>query len=381
MRLLKIPRILNRELVLLVGLFLFAIAAFVFTKRLAAREQQFDARLAAIWFERGSAYLQAGKTDQAISAFRKATSDTENNPKYALALANALAAEGQNSEAEQLLLRLRESDPESAETNIQLARLMAEQGDTQQAIHYYQNALYGRWAPDQGEARRKVRYELVRFLLGHQQRELASSELLILQARTPDSLPTHLELAKLFIEAGDTPRALQEYAAAARIDSRNAEALIGAGNAAFQLGDYSKAEDYLRSALDTEPDAPHVQELLTLTQKVQSEDPLLPHLSRAERQKRLLAALQRSIARLDTCLSQQALSSEASAKLQAAKAEGTAALPKFSDPGHPPDSDTARSGVGLVYQLQQTASGSCGTPTPDDQALLLIGRNHSGDRP
>jgi len=46
-----------------------------------------------------------------------------------------------------------------------------------------------------------------------------------------------------------------------------------------------------------------------------------------------------------------------------------------------PDSDAVASGVGLAYRMQQAASTYCGEPQPEDQALLLIGREHSGARP
>ena len=84
--------------------------------------------------------------------------------------------------------QLRESDPENAEINISLARLAANLGEHGGAVHYYQNALYGRWTGDQvDERRRQLRKELVRFLLQHQQLNLASSELLILEAGIPDT--------------------------------------------------------------------------------------------------------------------------------------------------------------------------------------------------
>ena len=61
-----------------------------------------------------------------FSTFRNATVDARDNREYALALANALAAGRHNAEAQQLLLRLRESDPENAEINIYLARLTSQ---------------------------------------------------------------------------------------------------------------------------------------------------------------------------------------------------------------------------------------------------------------
>ena len=60
-------------------------------------------------------------------------------------LADALGEGGHNAEAIQALSRLREADPEDAEINLHLARLAGKDGDVDSAVHYYENALYGRW--------------------------------------------------------------------------------------------------------------------------------------------------------------------------------------------------------------------------------------------
>ena len=376
----RIPRILNKEIVLLVGLSLATFGVFVFTRHIAARERVLEEKIAAAWFDRGMQFMQAGDTDKAIQAFHKATADVEDNQKYVLALANALAAENKYAEAEQSLLRLRELDPEDPEVNTALARLAAKQGSVQDALHYYQNALYGRWSDEQLDQRRQLRIELVRFLIAHQQRYLASSELFVLQNRTPHSAAAHLEIARLFVDADDPQHALQEYKTAADLDEKNVEALTGAGEMSFHVGDYSQAQQYLRAALEANPDSGKTRDLLTLTEMILTEDPLLPHLTTWERRERLLAGLDLSLKRLDSCLSQTS-DPKATAKLQSLKSEATEVEPKLSAKNHPPDSDTAKAGVALIFRMQQAASGYCGVPAPQDQALLLIGRHHNGERP
>jgi predicted Zn-dependent protease len=141
----EVPRILNREVFLLVALGLIAAGVFAFTKRMAAREQHMEGRIALIRYEQGRQQLSSGKVEKAIQSFRSATADERENKQYALALADSLAKGNHNAEAQQLLLRLRESDPESAEINIYLARLAVKREEIRDAVHYYQNALYGRW--------------------------------------------------------------------------------------------------------------------------------------------------------------------------------------------------------------------------------------------
>src|SRR6516225_3921786 len=139
----RITRILNNEIVLLATLSVAAIGVFIFTRHMASHEHELNAKIAAVWFERGVQYMKAGQPDKAIQSFRSATANVEDNPKYSLALANALAAENHTQEAERLLVRLRDEDPENPDVNLSLARLAAKQGDVQEAVRYYENALYG----------------------------------------------------------------------------------------------------------------------------------------------------------------------------------------------------------------------------------------------
>ena len=150
----RVNRILNNEIVLLAALSLAAVGVFIFTRHMAAHEQQLNAKIADVWFNRGVEYMQAGETEKAIQSFRSATANVENDPKYTLALANALAAENHIQEAESLLFRLREADPENPDVNLSLARLAARQGEVQEAARYYENSLYGRWPDDRREQRR-----------------------------------------------------------------------------------------------------------------------------------------------------------------------------------------------------------------------------------
>ncbi len=376
----KIPRVLNNEIFLLVVLSVVAFAVFVFTKRMASKEQVLDAKVAAIWYERGVESMRSGDTAKAIESFRKATAEIGDSQKYMLALANALAAENHASEAQQLLLRLREPDPENVEINLHLARLAANQGSVQEAVHYYQNALYGRWTGDEATERRKVRVEFIGFLVKHGQNSLAMSELLILQSRTPDSASAHVEVARLFREVGDEQNALKEYQEALKLDGHEVEALAGAGETSFQIANYSDAQQYLRAALGANPKSEETRRLLTLTDLVQSEDPLAPQISTVERQKRLLADMDLSVKRLEACLGQTS-ESNAVVEMQSLKTEATAMEPTLASGPHPPDSDAVRSGVELIYKMQQAASASCGNPELEDEALLLIGRKHTGGRP
>ncbi len=376
----KTYRVLNREIFLLVALAVLAIGVFVFTRKMAAKEQQLDARVAAIWYQDGERQLSSGQIEKAIESFRKATSDAVGNPTYTLALANALAAGNHDAEAEQTLLRLRESDPEDAEINLQLARLAAKREEIDDAVHYYQNALYGRWAGTQVDERiLQLRLELIRFLLAHQKRNIALSELLILETDLPQSADAHVQAARLFLQAGDTQHALKDYTKAIELDKNNMEALTEAGEAAFHVGNYEQADEYLKAALELNPEAEKTRQLLSVTEMVLSDDPLEPHLSKDERQERLLRGFEQARLRLAGCLSQT--TDQEQSKELTALTERARTLESELHAKRPADSELTRSGVELIYTIEKTVSGACGKPEGMDEALLLIGLMHSGAQP
>ncbi len=338
-----------------------------------------EAGIAGIWYERGEQYLGSGQIENAIQSFRKATAGARGSRQYALALAGALARGNHNTEAQQLLLRLREADPENAEINIYLARLAAKRDAIPDAVRYYQNALYGRWSGDGvDERRRDLRIELIRLLLAHQQHNLAVSELLILETELPSSAPSRVEIADLFRDAGDLHHALNNYVEAVQLDNHNVDALTGAGEISFQLGDYTKAAHYLKAALEVAPDSRKAKQLFALTEAVLDEDPLAPHLGGRERQDRLLEDFTLSLQRLESCLTQTP--AEQAAEMESLKTEAAAMQPELTRRRHPPDSDMVKAGVDLIFRIQTAASAHCGEPSVPDQALLLIGLKHNGGK-
>jgi tetratricopeptide (TPR) repeat protein len=373
-------RVLNREILLLIALAVGAIGVFAFTKSMAAKEQQMDARIAAISYEEGQRQFSSGQIEKAIDSFRKATTDALRDRTYALALANALAAGNHDAEAQQTLLRLREANPEDAEINSQLARLAAKRGEADDAVHYYQNTLYGRWAGTQVDERKlQLRVELIRFLLVHQQRDTALSELLILDADLPRSAVAHVDTARLFLQAGDAQHALKNYDAAIELDKDNVDALTEAGETVFRLGDYPRAEVYLRAAVKLNPNIEKTRRLLSVTAMVLSGDPLAPHLTKQEEHERLLRALTQASQRLQGYLSQTADSREIS-QLNALR-EQALAMESELHSKLPPDPEQTKAGVELIYAIEKATSATTGEPDGFDLALLLIGQKHGGAQP
>ena len=342
---------------------------------MAAKERQLNQHVAATWFAEGERQLGLGDTRKAIEAFRKATSSDYENRDYILALAQALATAGRTDEARYALVRLRDAAPENAEVNLDLARLAARRAEVADASRYYHNALYGLWTGSEVDRQqRQVRMELIRFLLDHQQRSAALSELLVLESDLPDEADLQTQIAQLFLNADDPNHALRHFRHALRADKHDGAALSGAGEASFRLGDYAQARRYLESAAEAgEKDG--TQQSLVLTEMILNTDPLSPHLTREERGRRLRIGFDQALATLEACLSRSG-GPVAAPDLEALHSTAIATRPQLKPHAIGRDSEALESGIDLVTRMEEGVASRCGEPEGLDRALLLIGRKY-----
>ena len=364
--------LIHREVVLLVALVFVAVAAFFATRAVAMNNRELSARNAEEWYHHGRRLVSDGRLDEAIDAFRRATVRNRTNRAYQMALAQALTKKGDYDSARSILLGIRASAPEDAGINLDLARLAAARQDVTEALKFFHDALYAPWPPDQTENRRAVRLELVRFLLAHDQPGRAQAELLAASADTPDDVAHQIELGELFEQAGDSRNALGRFQRALRLDTPNDAVLAGAGKAAFALGDYAVARRYFHQV---PADMEAVRRLRTVVDEILSRDPMAPRIGAGERRRRLDADLTYVHDRLAQCVEQ-------GSGLQSPEAETLQNdLRVFSRRWQRIrtfDQDTIESGVDLIERAARLATTSCGSPTPVDEALLLIARQHGG---
>jgi hypothetical protein len=96
-----------------------------------------------------------------------------------------------------------------------------------------------------------VRVELIEFLLAHEERARASSELLLLAANLPEDAAVQAHVGRMFLAAGNARLDLDHCVRALRRNSTNTEALAGAGEAAFEPGDDGRALRYLKGLPET----------------------------------------------------------------------------------------------------------------------------------
>lgn len=191
------PPLIQREIVLLVALCVLAVGVFAATRRMAAWSRTVTTREAAAAFARGEAARTRGDADGALTAFRRAASSDRQNQQYRLALARTLAERGDREEAAQLLLQLRDENPDGIEVNYRLARLAGDEGRFDDAVRYYNNALYGISRGGVPIERYRIRMELIALLVGHGADADARDELAALSRELPNDAGVRADAAAL----------------------------------------------------------------------------------------------------------------------------------------------------------------------------------------
>jgi tetratricopeptide (TPR) repeat protein len=345
-------------LVLVVLLAAIFCTATIFAARFYQAKQL---QLGQMYFGRGQAALAAGQPHPAIQDFRDALYYSHDDPEYRLRLAEALVAADRIPEAQSYLLTLWQDEPSNSTVNLQLARLAAKQDNTQAALRYYHGAIYGLWPEAAAAARRlQTRLELIHYLLGLHDTTQADGELIALTSELPRNAAAHVQVGRLFLQTGDQERALQQFQHALHLDPRDASAALGAGQAAFDLGQYRSAERYLDRAARLRFRSSQVQELLITTRLILGLDPYQQGLSSSQRARRIAQSFNYAQQRLRQCAAAKGIS------LQAASAPATQAGLKSSAPNNGPAAaaPARQSAAGLMAKILGRVEGSPVAPPP-----------------
>lgn len=362
-RILQLRHVVRREAVRLVVLSTIAAAAFLGTRALAARAEHLAVVDAARWYDRGLEHLAASNGDAAAVAFRRATMKHRGEKRYVLALAEALGRSGNRDPAARALLGLRELSPEDADVNLALARLARARGDTSEAVRYYQHAIYAP-AATPGNTRH-LRVELVRFLLENGQDERAVAELIAASVDLPADPAPRLELAALFLRAGNPSRAAEQYQLVLTQDRANLPALEGAVRAAFELGDYRAVAAFRLPAMVS----PETADRASVARDVLARDPLATRLTAAERRRRLLLNISYVEERWTACqvnAGAPAAHPQSLIDVRAAARRGTMGR----------DTEALEAAMTILEGLRQELAQTCGPAPPADRALAIIARTH-----
>jgi tetratricopeptide (TPR) repeat protein len=176
----------------------------------------------------------------------------------------------------------------------------------------------------------------------------------------------------LFVAAGDNGHALDQFQRALRLAPDDAAALAGAGQAAFEAGDYQAARKYLGAA----PEAiSSVRETREVVELVVSNDPLAARIGSTARRRRLAEAFSYAEQRLTACLEQRPGGQPSSSNELALKDEARAFEARLK-PSSSLEEDTIESGVELIDRVERTVVHICPPASARDRALLLIGQHH-----
>jgi len=287
---------------------------------------------------------------------------------------------GHTGEAFAYLLNLWDREPDNGLVNLELARIVGQSGQIDQAVRYYHNAVYATWPPGQEGKRRDARLELIELLLRAKRPGDAQAELVALSANAGDEPPLRQAIGDLFIRAGDYDGALEAYRTILKTDDRNAPALAGAGNAAFQLGRYPLAQQYLESANRVNPDNTESAQLLQMTEMILRMDPFRPQISSADRNKSIVDAFATAGQRLNTCPLPSRDTFGTTGSAPSLNDEWINLKAQITEAGLRRKPDLAQTAMDLVFRIERRTSNVCGTPTGADLALLLIAKLHEGRR-
>ena len=372
---------LTREPLILTVLSALALAFFFAVSALSHIYHTQQESLGQRWFSRGVVDLKGQRYQAAVTDFRTALLYSRDSYDYQLSLAEALLGLKRSNEAHAYLINLWDRQPENGQVNLELARIAAQNGETNRALRYYHNAIYATWPGDQESQRRDTRFELIEFLLKINFKEQAQAELIALAANLPDDPALQTRTGELFLQAQDFEHALSAYRQGVRADRHNAAANAGAGTAAFELGRYALAQRYLSAAVAANRDDTQSAATLRTTEMALQLDPFQRGLSAARRSRSVLEAFAAAGDRIKSCSSINASSAiRSNTAAQPALEDSWKKLkPRLSEQSLRRDPELVESTMDLVFNIERQTSSTCGPAVGKDLALLLIAKLHEGN--
>ena len=324
-------------------------------------------------YVRASALLAQGLYEEAIREFRDALGFARQEPEYRLGLAQALFRAGRYSKAEAYLGQLRGADPTSGIVNLLLARLAAADGRVDEAVSHFRTAIRGRWEDGDAQRRLALRFELVQLLLDHDRRQQLTAELLDLEETLPDHRPTQHRVASLMLKVGLFGRASELYQSVLNDDPRDRVALLGRGDAEFELGNYLTARTQYNRAQALRRDG-RTQQRVDLCNQILVLDPTRRGINLAERFRRSKVLLDRAQAALLACHNPagDALVGPVPPLPGTLAEELDAADRALTDRRASASVEGVEANTGLAERIWSHVSQVCGDEVPSDTPLLGV---------
>jgi len=239
---------------------------------------------------------------EAAEYFRAALALDRDNVEARRALAITLLQLGRLGEAETHVIELLQADPIDGEANLLRARIGMRRNQLTDAAIYYPRAIYGRWPDEQAPEHVAAHFEFVELLERTGRRVEARAELLKIDAELPDLPPLQRELARRFVELGDSAQAadiLQRLTKAHPSDASAARALT---EALLGTGKFREAREAASHAIAIDPQDQGTRERLTQINEALSLDPTVRGLSASSRLRRSGVLLARVLQDVESCM-------------------------------------------------------------------------------
>jgi tetratricopeptide (TPR) repeat protein len=205
----------------------------------------------------GSAVLQDGKVDEAITHFKIAV---QISPGYALGhnnLGKALLQKGRVDEAITQFQEALRIDTNLAFTHINLGLGLFQKGKVDEAITQYQEALHinpGFVTAQNNLAFATAHNNLGKVLLEKGRVDEAITHFQEALRTAPNLALTHINLGLGLFQQGKVDEAITQYQEALEIEADNADAQVNLGNALSQEGRVDEAITQYQEALQSKPD-------------------------------------------------------------------------------------------------------------------------------
>jgi tetratricopeptide (TPR) repeat protein len=350
-------------------------------------QHQMDA--AKRWKQRGEQALAHNNAPAAVYDLRTSLGFGQDDPGTVVELARALAqmdTPRSLQEAAVYLNTLWEKEPGNGNINLQLARVLARQGQVASALDHYHAAIYGVWEGQGAVQGRQARLEMVRYLIQQKRFGDARDELLI-AAGNDATTPRLLEVAGMLAEAHAPADALHIYEQVAARRPAVVQALEGAGQMAFLLARYRTARGYLDRALNASGaahplmDRAQAEKNLRIANAVGAIHPS-PALPERQRLRRVIHAYEIARKRYMDCSNGTAgkINTPQTGRAQIESNDAMTALgnrwrsarPRLTVAGLADSAQLEQATMQLVYDTEQLTERVCGEPTGEDAALLRI---------
>jgi tetratricopeptide (TPR) repeat protein len=387
-------RLAKRHLVLqdtlaLLSIFAVTCVLAVLTWLIFRSYSQHQSDAAARWKRRGEDALAHNNATAAVYDLRTALGYGHDDPGTEVDLARALAMLGTRrslQEAAVYLNTLWEKEPGNGNINLQLARVLARQGQTTSALDHYHAAIYGVWNGTGAVEGRRARLEMVRYQITLGRYSDARGELLI-AAGNDTTTATLMEVAGLLAEAHAPADALHLYHDVAQRRPVVVQALEGTGQMAFLLGHYRTAREYLERALNAASGAHPLADRAAVEKNLRVANAVMaiypsPALPQRERLRRVVRAFEVARKRYTACANgnagQNNTPQNGNVQIQnnqAMTALGNrwqAARPRLTVAALANDAQLEQATMQLVYDTEQMTERVCGEPSGEDAALLRI---------